>query len=323
MNYLMWRQHRSQVVFAGSALGALALVLLVSGTHIASAYEAAVRACGGAGDCTPGANLFQNDGILFDLIGGTALAPALFGLFWGAPLVARELESGTLQLAWTQTVTRRRWIGVKVAWMLGAAAAWGAAISALVTWWSGPVNAVFQYRFDLGHFDTQGLVPIGYSVFAVALGIAAGTFTRRIMPALATTLGIFTVVRFGINYLARPHYLAPLIKRAPVGGVGALGRGSNWVIGTTVVNGAGRAVRPIMAPTGSTLPSACADLARSGAAGAGQLTRCLDAQGWRTVVTYQPADRFWTFQGIETAIYLVLAAVLVAVTFRLISARDA
>lgn len=324
MNELMWRQHSGQAIVAAVGLGALAVILLVTGVHIAGSYESALRACGSAPGCAPGADLFRNDSFLFDLIGLTAAAPALFGLFWGAPLVAREIEEGTLQLAWTQTVTRRRWLAAKVAWMLVAAAVWGAAIAALVTWWSGPANAVFQYRFDLGHFDTEGFVPVAYSVFAVALGITAGTFTRRVMPALAITLGVFAAVRFGIDYLARPHYLAPLVKSFPIGGGGSLGRSSNWVMGggSTLVNAAGKAVRPLITPTGSNLPAACASLGKAGAAG-GQLTQCLAAQGWRTIVTYQPADRFWTFQGIETAIYLVLAAVLVAVTFRLVSARDA
>lgn len=326
MNYLVWRQHRTQAAFAGAVLGALALTLLVSGLHIASAYQTLVRACHGALGCAAGGGeqLFRNDAILFDLIGLTAVAPALFGLFWGAPLVSREIEEGTLELAWTQTVTRRRWIAVKVAWMLAAAALWGAAISALVTWWSGPANAVFQYRFELGHFDTQGLVPVGYAVFAVALGIVAGTFTRRTMPALATTLGIFAGVRFGVDYLLRPRYLPPLVKSFPVGSSAPLGAGSNWVVSTRILTGAGRPAGAIVGTRSQvTVPPACARFLEPGGFGTGRLVRCLAAHGWRTVVAYQPAGRFWTFQGIETAIYLAAAAALVALTFRLVAGRDA
>jgi len=39
--------------------------------------------------------------------------PALLGIFWGAPLIARELETGTCRLAWNQSVTRTRWLTVK------------------------------------------------------------------------------------------------------------------------------------------------------------------------------------------------------------------
>jgi hypothetical protein len=41
--------------------------------------------------------------------------PAFIGAFWGAPLIARERETGTLRLAWTQSITRRRWLGTKFA----------------------------------------------------------------------------------------------------------------------------------------------------------------------------------------------------------------
>jgi hypothetical protein len=33
-------------------------------------------------------------------------------MFWGAPLVAGELESGTFRLAWTQDVSRVRWLAL-------------------------------------------------------------------------------------------------------------------------------------------------------------------------------------------------------------------
>ena len=104
--------------------------------------------------------------------------PALLGVFWGAPLVARELETGTSQFAWMQSVTRKHWLTVKAGWMLLAAAAWGGAVSALVTWWSGPDNALQLDAFKPGRLDIMGIVPVGYALFAMALGIAAGAVAR-------------------------------------------------------------------------------------------------------------------------------------------------
>ena len=106
--------------------------------------------------------------------------PAVLGMFIGAPLVAREIETGTGQFAWTQGVTRRRWLAVKVGWLLLAALAWGGAVAALVTWWSGPKNAAYLNAFSPGRFDVQGIMPAAYSLFAMALGIAAGTLIRRV-----------------------------------------------------------------------------------------------------------------------------------------------
>ena len=51
------------------------------------------------------------------------VVPALIGMFWGAPLIAHELETGTFRLAWTQSVSRRRWLLVKMG-LVGLAARW-------------------------------------------------------------------------------------------------------------------------------------------------------------------------------------------------------
>ena len=81
------------------------------------------------------AALFLGSHAVGFLVISTLGAPALVGLFWGAPLVAAEAEAGTTQFAWMQSVTRKRWLTVKIGWMLLAAAVWGGVISALVTWW--------------------------------------------------------------------------------------------------------------------------------------------------------------------------------------------
>jgi hypothetical protein len=49
----------------------------------------------------------------------------------------------------------------------------------------------------------------------------------------------------------------------------------------------------------------------------------MQSAGFRQFVTYQPASRYWAFQGIETGIFVVLAAALIAVTFYVVSRRDA
>jgi hypothetical protein len=50
---------------------------------------------------------------------------------------------------------------------------------------------------------------------------------------------------------------------------------------------------------------------------------CLQAHGWRGFTTYQPGSRYWAFQGIETGIYVLLAAALITLTFAIIRRRDA
>ena len=179
MTWLVWRQHRIQLLIGAAILAVFAVLLLVTGLQMASQCHSALVACTATHSCTEQGGLFLGNHAVGFLVIMTLGAPVLAGLFWGAPLVAAELETGTSQFAWMQSITRRRWLAVKAGWMLLAAAVWGGVISALVTWWSGPNNALHLDAFNPGRFDIMGLVPVAYALFAMALGIAAGTLLRR------------------------------------------------------------------------------------------------------------------------------------------------
>jgi hypothetical protein len=187
MTWLAWRQFRTQALVTLGLLAALAVLVIVTGLHLRDVYDSLGGAhCTARKDC---AELTAHDRTLASLLGPALLAiPALLGMFWGAPLVARELESGTFRLAWTQSVTRRRWLSVRVALVGVAALAVAGVASWLVTWWFAPLDAVNLNRFDPSVFTTRGVVAIGYAGFAFALGVAAGALTRRTLPAIGATL---------------------------------------------------------------------------------------------------------------------------------------
>lgn len=317
MNALVWRLHRQQVQVAVVALGGLAVVLVVTGVLMSGDYHQFVSTCSTTHSCGDTTGLFSRYGLANDLAFATMAVPVLFGIFWGAPLLAREFEQGTHHLAWTQGVTRRRWLGHTVVFALAAAVAWGAVMAALVTWWRSPENALAipTARLNPGVFDIQGIVPIAYSVFGVALGIAVGSLIRRVLPTMAVTLGLFVAVRVVVTDFLRPHYLAPLSKLLPLG-LGGRGRHApaSWVLSTTLVTPTGQHLS--MPVTPNELPAACQS------PGHFKLTpSCL--HGWHTLVTYQPASRFWAFQGIEAGIFVALGLALLAVTYRVVLTRDA
>jgi hypothetical protein len=313
MNTLVWRLHRGQAYVAGAALVVLAALLLITGITISRAYHGFVAGCAAAHDCGDPSQVLGRDGLITNWLLATVAIPLLFGLFWGAPLLGKEFEDGTHGLAWTQGVTRGRWLSRTVAWALLAAAVWGGVLAALVSWWRGPANALAfpGVAFDPGVFDMQGIVPVAYSVFAVALGIAAGAAFRRVLPAMATTFAVFTGVRFLIAEYARPHYLTPASILVPFGR--ANGPSGSWVTSSIVTGPGGRRYGGF---TFQDVPAACRDLGP-------KEPSCTTAHGFHDLITYQPAGRFWAFQGIEAGIFLVLAAALIAVTFRLILTRDA
>jgi hypothetical protein len=48
----------------------------------------------------------------------------------------------------------------------------------------------------------------------------------------------------------------------------------------------------------------------------------MQASGYRSnYLSYQPADRLWTFQWIETGIYLAISALAIGATFWLVRRR--
>jgi hypothetical protein len=333
MTWLVWRQHRNQGYVAAAALAAFAFVMLETGHVMASQYRSALAGCTASHNCSSLANgLILGSPWSDALVTFTVVVPCLLGVFWGGPLVAREFETGTSQFTWMQSVPRRRWLSVKVGWALLAAAAWGGAVAGLVTWWSSPENALQHQNFQPSQFDIQGIVPIGYAVFAVALGIAAGALLRRTLPAMAITLVVFTFLRLVVGQDFRSHYMTAVTKTFSFARGVPVPAGSFWQVSGGVVGPGGLVPGGSSSGSGphltvdnvpinlASLPSACRTLAFTGPR---KFFTCLTTHGYHGFITYQPADRYWAFQGIETAIFVVLAAALVAVTAIVVLRRDA
>ena len=323
MTWVTWRQYRYQSALAAALLAVLAVLLLTTGLHAAQVWHSAVTGCAKGGSCASLGALSLGSSAVAALVVYTAAVPLLPGLFWGAPAVAHELETGTNQFAWTQSITRRRWLAVRAGWMLLAAAVLAGAVSALVTWWSGPYNAQQADAFQGNRFDITAIVPVGYAVFAMALGICAGTLLRRTLPALAVTLAGFAALRAVTALWLRQHYMTPVTVYykltapfTPTGSYLSISRGI-----------AGANGKPLVAPANSyvydnaPIPAGCERF--TGSPNQGSLLHCLTAHSYQGYVTYQPASRFWAFQGIETGIFVGLAAALLGITFWVLNRRDA
>jgi len=326
MTWVIWRQYRVTAAIAGAILAAFAVLFLITGLHDAAQWHTALANCAKNATCGDLAQAVSlASGPVYTLAILTLAAPLLFGMFWGSPAVARERETGTTQFAWTQSVTRGHWLSVKAGWLLLAGAVFGGAVAGIVTWWYAPLNALNQGQFTPGSFDIQGIVPIGYAVFAVALGIAAGALIGRSLPALAVTAGVFLAVRLVVTYWVRVHYL-PAVTTIYSVTRNFTPKGAYWPLAQGVVLPGGQfttnlSVGPghiVSGFHGPDIPAACQ------APGPMNSTiACIARLGYRSFTTYQPGYRFWPFQFIETGIFVALAAVLIAVTFLVVRRRDA
>jgi hypothetical protein len=329
MIWLTWRQFRVQALTAATLLVAVAILLGVTGPHMASLYAASGLA-GCHGDrCANAASAFLSqlqtgavDHVVYPL--GLILivvTPALLGIFWGAPLIARELEAGTYRLAWNQSITRNRWLTVKLALTSLAAMAVTEALSLMHAWWAEPISkaialgggaSVFSgTRFSWLTFASHGITPLGYAAFAFALGTAAGALIRRAVPAMAVTLAIFAVAQVPMPLWVRPNIIPPAQTIATIDAAGVNfgsltasvvpGQPGAWVVSSHAINAAGQPV--------TALPASCFP-ANPQAKFGGDPGQCMDKLGIREVISYQPASRYWPLQFIETGIFLALALAL-------------
>jgi hypothetical protein len=320
-------QMRMQAAVALVPIVVVAIVLALTGPHLVNLYDTTVVPCSAHNDCAAATTgLTDTDGPLQVFLAFFLLViPVLIGMFWGAPLLAREYESGTYRLAWTQSVTRTRWLAVKLGLGALVSVIVVGLLSLMVTWWWSPLNAVGANPFDSVFFGTHDLTPVGYAAFAFVLGACAGLVMRRTVPAMFTALAGFAAVRYVMNSSVRPHLMAPLHKiiaispssplnmgETPAGfQVSATTRGllpGDWVYSSQIVDKAGHA------PTTAFLDHAC-----PATLGSAQVTyaSCATNLGakFHELITYQPESRFWTFQWYETALFLGLAAVLAGICF--------
>jgi len=329
------RQFRTEGVISFGLLAVLAVVFVVTGPHLAHVNDAFQSACKAAGDCATASNpVLEVDPLLQSALPFiVTVAPALIGLFFGAPLIARELETGTFRLAWTQSITRRRWLAMKLGLVGLAAMAVGGLLTWMVDWWASPLDAVNKNRFDPSNFGFHGVAPIGYAGFAFVLGATAGVLLRRTIPAMGATLVGFVAARLAVEYWVRPHLAPPLHESLSLlsTGFGIVGLSAStstsslyppsviipnaWELSTAVVDKSGHAL------TGQYFFHACSAYrqfpppspAAMQAAHAACITKL--AGVFRTVATYQPGSRFWPFQWAEMGIFLAVAMALCGLTY--------
>jgi len=328
-----WLQFRTQALVALGALAILAVVVAVTGIPLAHAYDTVVATCGQRHDCAAVLSTFplHRDGTLRGLLSALVIAvPGIIGMFWGAPLAAREFETGTFRLAWTQGITRTRWLAIKICLVGAFSMAVAGLLTLMVTWWSSPYDTATVDRLNPANFHSEGIVPVGYAAFAFALGFTAGVLIRRTVPAMAVTLVIFTAAQFAVPVWVRPHLIPPVqttsaLSMASVVEMGSGGDGSLFVQTQPVIPGAWVLSNQIVTPAGrpaSTEPAteACGGQAPS-------LNACPDyikSLHLRQTVSYQPLSRYWPLQWYETAVYLAVALFLVGLCFlRIRPARPA
>jgi hypothetical protein len=303
LTWLVWRQHRAALAATLALFAAAAALLLATGLPMHASYrDLGVAGCAPADSarCVTLTGTFAMGYDAWALYMPRLLEflPGLVGMFIGAPLVAREFESGTFRFAWTQGRGRTRVLVVRLAWVCAVAGLAALGLSLLFGWWFAPYEPI-QGRIAGGQaFEVEGLVFAARTLVAVALGALAGALIRRTVPAMAATLVGWLAVMYPTVVFWRQHYRAPVT--GPVSSTGEFG--TEWTLSQWW-----------QAPDGRRLDDGTITaIARQAAAQGVRPPEWLRDHGYLQWETFQPNSRFWTFQVIETGWLCALALALAA-----------
>lgn len=321
MIWLTWRHMRAQTLWTAGVTAALAAYLLYLATDIRESYRLNVTDCTTA--CDEAAHLIGDQfGSSLLMLGLLLLAgPALIGAFWGAPLITRELETGTHRLVWNQSVTRKRWLAVKLALVGGVSVLLTGALSLLLSWAAGPYDKLVDSRFEPLTFAARDLAPFGYALLAFTLGLVIGLLLRKTLVAMAVTMLVFVVFQLVMANVIRPNLVEPVTETIAWADANTFGQIDSFGIGPQGVGiqeykipGAWVISDVITVNKGDGTAFNEADLTSCDEQML-QPDECLLAMDATFDVTYQPADRYWDFQWIELGTAVGLSALLAGIAF--------
>jgi hypothetical protein len=298
VTWVSWRLQRTETLIAAGILALIAALLIPTGMTMASAYHHdGLAACLGTNpsySCIQAISEFQlRFGPLHGLLNFFTLIPGLIGVLLAAPFIL-ELEHGTYRLAWTQSITRRRWIATKLAVPIAAALLIAAALILLTTWWRAPFVHL-NGRLDSGTYDSEGTVVFGYTLFALGLALAIGVIWRRAVAAVTVGFIGYFVARIFVDTWLRSRLVTPL-KATWRGAAPQPANLNHANIISETGSGPGVVVKNGSGPLGSHTQVAVH-------VGFGPTTMH---------AVYQPASDFWTLQGYETGLFAGVALVLIA-----------
>jgi ABC-type transport system involved in multi-copper enzyme maturation permease subunit len=322
MLWLSYRQHRPELFGLLAAAILLASAIVVGAQVAMSArLELGLDACQ-PGQLTPtcGAALSENSRRIGPFITSMLLVylfPALVASFIGGSLFSRDFERGTHRLVWTQGITRTRWLLGKLAFV-ALVAIGGAAMIAAV---SGQADVFYaglgSFRTATGPgpfslFDFSAPAIVSYFVFAIAFGGLFSVIFRRSLPAMFVAMVGFIAVRGYVELAVRPKFLPPI----------ALGQGQSaqvpvdaWTLGLRYLTSAGDEI------SGERLSALIQSFSPVAQSYAFRMDQYFAEHDVYARYLYQPADRYWLFQSIESALFLGLALVCVLISIWLVRAR--
>ncbi len=303
MTWVTWRQHRAALLAVTGALAAFAIALLISGLRLHSDFDRMhLAACTQYDDgiCSRNADeLIASVSTWTYPIFLLTFMPGVIGAFVGAPLLAREFETGSYRYTWTQGMGKTRWLASKMLLLALAIVVMTGAFSALIHWWDAPLATLESRMRPRSYYEVDGLVFAARSLAAFAAGAFFGAVLRRTVPAMAATLATYIGLWYTSADWIRGHLMTPVGRPYQ-----DLGPRTGWLMDKWLVDSHGHSM------TIEHWRDQYDAALRSGA----NMAEYVKTHTYTLWGHYQPANRFWAFQAMEAGGTLVVAMAFAAAT---------
>lgn len=315
MTWLTWRLQRTELLLLGTIM--VVLVGMLVGSHADVVAQHKIYTAETCPRPLAGGNGMESycdipAGWIYELVWGWLrwfdFLPLVAALLLALPMVI-ELENGTYRLAWTQSVTRGHWSRVKLTVLTLSGLVFSTVFTLTFHWWSIPLNRT-NGMLGSPWYDLRGILPVGYTAFAIGLMLTVGTLVRRTVPTMLVTAVVYAAVRIPFNTWIRPYLIAPITKpmdevwRSSAAGerVESPFVERPWILANRYQTPAGKflsdgQITKLCDPTGN--------------GGKDAYFGCLESNKLELTMTYHPASHYWPLQFAETAVYLSAGLVLI------------
>ena len=294
MKWVAWRQYRLELIICLVVLVVLAAFLIPERLQRHALYPTVVT-----------------------LIG---FVPLIIGALLASPVIL-DFEQRTYRLAWTQSITRRRWLVTKLGFALIVAIIFSTFLSVLTGWYLAPQERLGS---PFNYFAQHGIMPVVYAVFAFALALVLGAWSKRTALAVIVALVVCFAAVTAVGSGLRPHYMTPVEQvntitspptmngtpheQIPIGA---------WIVDSYYIDASGKRLSHL--PWSNSIIES-PDVSGNGTSHLPTSNESIEYPV-REVVEYQPAGRFWPFQGIESSIFLGISVMLLGTTIWVVTRR--
>lgn len=199
---LVWRMQRWELAFLIGGCLVLAAACAVVGWQLGVSREALI-ACyaDSAGALSNGCrSTIEWGNLLAGAVGmlgaGATVAPFAVGIFLGAPLIAREIEHRTAPMAWSLSLSRRRWLAGRAVPLLVVI---GVVLLGLGQASEVLLSSVEESELGFRHYGMFGPILAVRGLAAFGIGVVVGLAIGRVLPAVLVTVLASVVLVAGLS----------------------------------------------------------------------------------------------------------------------------